>query len=398
MCDTEVDSCIMDAPKTRRSESINTEHVIKTLSDNGYEFVRTLGHGTFSTVHLVRSVKYSTEFVAKVSVLEGEFLPEQESEIKALMRLSHPNIISLYSYFYDANYFYLILEYCPGGCLCEVLRKNGGLSPIQWRSYMYQIIQALKHCHEKGIAHRDLKPANILVDSYGRAKLADFGLAHMFSKGESSRGKRGSRAFLAPEILTASQFDPFIADVWALGVTMFCMAVGKIPWDTSSNKAMCKAICLGMPNAEDVEVPVDLKKVIGAALTVHPKKRATLDQLLKNEVFAEVASVKLPPLKPSSSRTLPKIPTCQSFTEIKPSATSRAIRGKGMTLPCQKKAEDPETAREPEPCPEQKLTQDMNCIRLLAGAQLVTHKRRNSSSPWLRGVASTTTFGGIGSL
>ena len=405
MEETELESGIQDNPRTRLSASISTERAIATLRENGYEYVRTLGHGTFSTVHLVRSTRYSTQFVAKVSVLEGEFLAEQESEIRALMRLSHPNIISLYSYFYDKEYFYLILEYCPGGTISDYIQTNGACSLESWTHCVYQILLGLQHCHENGVAHRDLKPANILIDSYGRPTIADFGLAHMFSKGESSRGRSGSRAFFAPEVLKGGEFDPFQADVWALGVTMFVMAVGKMPWKTTSNKEMFNAICLGMPNVDDVEVPLYLKKIIGATLSVSLKKRPTIEQLLKNEVFQVESARRNAKIKPATSRELPKIPTCSSFKDMNP-RLRKLPRAKAVTecaWPARAEQSDSsgkfpnDKDQSSDHSQEPKLPQGMNCVRLLAGPRVCVCKRRNSSSMWLRH-PPVETFGAIGSL
>ncbi|OHS99423.1 hypothetical protein TRFO_34096 [Tritrichomonas foetus] len=172
--------------RSRRQREIDRERerqdkmmmaIKNTLKEHDYIHIRPIGKGGFSTVHLVLSTRYQEQFVCKVS--EGTKSTASEKEIKTLLNLAHPHIINMYEYFYDQSnsYLFIILEYCPGGSLDDVIKANGPLQPKQLYEYCRQTISALSYCHNRGIAHRDIKPANILLDKNGRIQLADFGLS-----------------------------------------------------------------------------------------------------------------------------------------------------------------------------------------------------------------------------
>ncbi|OHT09198.1 hypothetical protein TRFO_22034 [Tritrichomonas foetus] len=119
---------------------------------------------------------------------ESDAMTREETflaEVSALSKLSHPNIVSAFEGFVCGDRLVLILEYCPGGSIQDMLHNGDILKGDRLHAFTYQIVSALRHCHEKGIAHRDIKPANIFIDRYGRPKLADFGLATFVKNGEN---------------------------------------------------------------------------------------------------------------------------------------------------------------------------------------------------------------------
>ncbi|OHS96458.1 CAMK family protein kinase [Tritrichomonas foetus] len=230
----------------------------KVLYKHGYFLGNPIGDGGFATVYRVKSRQYDEDFAVKLidlSVADDEPLisfPEDgvnhkitnnisqlnsalpssfEAEINALTNLCHPNVIKIYNHFRSDTLMYIILEYCPGGCIKDLMEKSGYIKPPQLYELCKEILSALDCCHRNGIAHRDVKPSNILIDKYGRAKLADFGLAQ---KSQLSKMFGGSLPYLAPEILKKKPFDPIKADVWALGVTFFELAAGYLPFKADS--------------------------------------------------------------------------------------------------------------------------------------------------------------------
>ncbi|OHT17379.1 CAMK family protein kinase [Tritrichomonas foetus] len=202
----------------------------ETLWKHGYELTNQIGKGGFASVYSILSTKYQETYVAKTiqndtSKRNGNsnsFL----SEIEALKSIVHPNIVSIYNHFTDSSFFYIILEFCPGGNLGEFIRKHGVLTRNDFFNYSRQILNALHYMHLRKMAHRDIKPANIFLDAYGRVKLGDFGLA--ITSNELCKTFSGSQAFQAPEIVKKLPFCPMKADIWAFGVTMYYLAIGDL--------------------------------------------------------------------------------------------------------------------------------------------------------------------------
>ena len=115
----------------------------------------------------------------------------------------------------------------------EFNRQIGRLDHKKFIYYSKQILEALSFCHSKKIAHRDIKPDNIFLDKHDRIKLADFGLAKHFDKNIKSTEHCGSVMYCSPEIVKDESFDPFSADIYALGMTFFFMITGKHPFNSS---------------------------------------------------------------------------------------------------------------------------------------------------------------------
>ena len=210
----------------------NLKEISDNLLEKGYKLIEALGIGGFSIVLKVYSNFYEKIFVAKVEkISDDQSFIIYEEELRALMDLDHPNVVSLYDHFLIKNYFFLILEYCENGSFQDYLNKNGKLSENLLCRASFELCHALHHCHERNIAHRDIKPSNLLIDQYGRLKLADFGLCKRIVGNHPTRYFCGSLPYLAPELFqTNSRVDPKIADVWSLGITLYHLAFGQVPF------------------------------------------------------------------------------------------------------------------------------------------------------------------------
>ncbi|KAH0795704.1 CAMK family protein kinase [Histomonas meleagridis] len=194
----------------------------------------------------------------------------------------------MYKFFFDSSgcTLSIILEYCAGGSLKDVVLKEGPIKPPKLYWLCYQILDALSYCHEKNIAHRDIKPANILIDSYGRPKLADFGLSKIIEKGESTTSCTGSRPYMAPEIINRQNADPFLADIWSLGVTFYAIALGHLPWCCHSGIELDVAINIGMlPFPSNIDPA--FRELIRSMVVVDPTKRMSLANLMNLPIFDE---------------------------------------------------------------------------------------------------------------
>ncbi|EAY05007.1 CAMK family protein kinase [Trichomonas vaginalis G3] len=233
------------------------------LQRHGYEIVRSIGSKCFPSCLQVYHPSFNENFVCKIVTKKVNF----EKELYALSVLDHPNIVRLYSHFVENDTYFLILEYCDGGNLETMIKSRTRPKQDKIISYTKQIVSALKYIHSKKFAHHDLKPSNILFDKYGRLKIADFGLSVQYET-NSSKYFVGSYGYLAPEQRMNQIYDPFVADIWSLGVTLYYMTCGYNPF-------------LQQKNTYKYFIPMYVEKmiadIISGALEIDPAKRINID-------------------------------------------------------------------------------------------------------------------------
>lgn len=258
-----------------------------------YQFTQMIGKGGFAEVFLVNSIKFGTQFVAKVMTVDPSEIKKTweifDSETKALSLLNHPHIIRLYEHFQIGTQFYYILEYCPNGSLHDEINETCGLPYQRFLYIASQVVSALAFCHKKGYAHRDIKPANILLDDLRRAKISDFGLCAKTRLGQLHKMFSGSCEYTAPEIFLRKPNDPMRGDVWALGVVFAVMATGQSPWRSDSLGGLRQLAQAGRYTLSK-NVPKEIADVIGRMLVVEPEKRITMEELAQMPLFQEQKS------------------------------------------------------------------------------------------------------------
>lgn len=258
---------------------------------NGYRFTKHIGKGGFSEVYLVESVRFQTVYCAKVVPLNSSISKDEilniESEVNALKSLYHPNIIQLFDCFKHKKNYYTILEYCPGGSLAKEISVAKPLEYERWVFYAQQIIEALSFCHSRNIAHRDIKPGNVLLDRFGRIKLADFGISMQNANGGLVTQLSGTQEYNAPELIQKIPHDPFLADIWALGVLFAYMANGVSPWVRCENVGQLKYCINNAKFHIRRHVRKEIADVIKKMLVVKPSERITLEQLKRLPIFTD---------------------------------------------------------------------------------------------------------------
>ncbi|OHT03663.1 CAMK family protein kinase [Tritrichomonas foetus] len=302
---------------------------------HGYTFYKMIGKGGFSSVYLISSTKFDFPFVAKVTQMPNSESTEEEwknvdNEIKALILLSHPHIIRLYDHFHDNNHFYMILEYCAGGSLQNEVSKNKGLSYDRFRYVSRQVVSALATCHKNNIAHHDLKLGNILLDEYGRVKLADFGISvKMNSPTDLSDSYAGSIQYESPEILNKSPHDPFKADIWALGVLFAHMISGQSPWRCDTIGKLKKCISQAAYHLSR-SVPQEIADIIKRMIVVEPDKRISMNELISLPIFQEDDSILLNNvfddcLSPQGRKIIAQVQSIPQITSDEEGATEMTL-------------------------------------------------------------------------
>lgn len=193
---------------------------------------RPLGRGAQGTVWLAFDPRLEREVAIKqmrAGALDAHSLQQWIGEARAVSRLAHPNIVTLFEADVQGEQPYLVFELVTGPTLAQRLRETGGLPPATAVPLMLGVLDALAHAHASGVVHRDLKPSNILLDADGRARVMDFGLAAVGATGAvggAVRGVAGSPAYMAPE---AARGEPPAAsmDVFGAGMLLFEMLAGR---------------------------------------------------------------------------------------------------------------------------------------------------------------------------
>ena len=161
--------------------------------------------------------------------------------------LNHPNIIKTYEIFENEKYYYIIMDYCKGGELFDYIVKKGRLNEEETSFFFYQIINGLEYIHSKNIVHRDLKPENLLLTDKNKLKIIDFGLSNYFNLNKENKTKLlktpcGSPCYAAPEMVSGNKYNGFKTDIWAIGIVLYAMIVGYLPFEDSDNDILFQKI------------------------------------------------------------------------------------------------------------------------------------------------------------
>lgn len=208
----------------------------KILGDR-YEIIEEIGNGGMAVVYKARCRKLNR--VVAIKVLKDEFKVDEEfvkkfnRESQAAASLSHPNIVSVYDVGHDDGTYYIVMELVEGINLKDYIIKN---PKMDWRvalKYSMQICSALAHAHRNGIIHRDIKPHNIILSKDGTCKVTDFGIAFVNNMNETRKideGILGSVHYISPEHAKGVITDER-SDIYSLGVTMYEMLTGVLPFD-----------------------------------------------------------------------------------------------------------------------------------------------------------------------
>jgi serine/threonine protein kinase len=241
-----------------------------------------IGQGGMGFVYKARQRHLDRDVALKIlhSDLQQDpaFAKRFEREARALAKLNHPNIVSVYdSGHTEAGYYYFVMEFVDGVNLRDVLH-SGHLEPEKALAIVPQVCEALQYAHERGIVHRDIKPENILLDSHGQVKIADFGLAKLLdpsaqNENLSHEGQRmGTAHYMAPEQVKDATNVDHRADIYSLGVVIYEMLTGGLP------------IGHFAPPSKTVKLDGRLDKVVLKTLESRPERRYQHASDLKTEI------------------------------------------------------------------------------------------------------------------
>nr|URM60730.1 YABBY family protein [Gymnema sylvestre] len=214
-----------------------------------YEVGRTIGEGTFAKVKFAQNLEtgesVAIKVLAKSTVLKHKMVDQIKREISIMKIVRHPHIVRLHEVLASSTKIFIVLEFVTGGELFDKIVNRRRLPENEARKYFQQLIDAVAHCHSRGVYHRDLKPENLLLDSQGNLKVSDFGLSAIPQQGvELLHTTCGTPNYVAPEVLSGRGYDGAAADVWSCGVILYVLMAGYLPFDETDLPTLYQKINL----------------------------------------------------------------------------------------------------------------------------------------------------------
>ncbi|KAF7597440.1 hypothetical protein BBP40_003687 [Aspergillus hancockii] len=290
-------------------------------SVGNYTLGRLIGKGSFGKVYLAsHKLTNGSKVVLKSSSREDTNLPR---EIHHHRQFLHPHIARLYEVIVTERLVWLVLEYCPGDELYNYLLRHGPLSVDKVKRIFTQLVGAVAYVHSKSCVHRDLKLENILLDKHENVKLCDFGFTREY-EGKASYLQTfcGTICYSAPEMLKGEKYAGEKVDVWSLGIILYALLAGELPFDEDDDQ-VTKARILTEDPAYNDRFPDNAKALINMLLSKRPLIRPSLDEILAHPFLAEHAPEQL---------TILKFPRPAPFTTPLEKTTLQRMKSAGVNI------------------------------------------------------------------
>ncbi|XP_077640073.1 MAP/microtubule affinity-regulating kinase 3 isoform X15 [Lonchura striata] len=249
-----------------------------------YRLLKTIGKGNFAKVKLARHILTGREVAIKIidkTQLNPTSLQKLFREVRIMKILNHPNIVKLFEVIETEKTLYLIMEYASGGEVFDYLVAHGRMKEKEARAKFRQIVSAVQYCHQKHIVHRDLKAENLLLDADMNIKIADFGFSNEFTVGNKLDTFCGSPPYAAPELFQGKKYDGPEVDVWSLGVILYTLVSGSLPFDGQNLKELRERVLRGKYRIP-FYMSTDCENLLKRFLVLNPTKRGTLEQIMKD--------------------------------------------------------------------------------------------------------------------
>ncbi|KAG8737528.1 Protein kinase [Ceratobasidium sp. 414] len=266
-----------------------------------YKVIKNIGEGSFGNVklaiHTLTGQKVALKYFSKARIKNMKLGARVAREIKYLRLLDHPHIIKIalsvnslrlssYEVIDTATDIIMVIEFA-GAELFDTLARHGRLREETARSIFQQLVSAVAHSHKYKVIHRDLKPENILIDWSGPVpdvKVIDFGLSNVMTDGDFLRTSCGSPCYACPEVISAKVYAGPEVDVWSMGVILYLMLAGRLPFEDENTQTLMDKICTGryhMPNS----ISPHAAHLIKNCIVVNPIKRLTIPEIMKHPWF-----------------------------------------------------------------------------------------------------------------
>lgn len=294
-----LDSCVLSDPL---EGYVNKDQYQENISIREYIIIKELGSGSSAKVVLAFHKITDRRVAIKIVKRNGVDYKELESfkdkkkssdnsgfndirifrEVVMSSLIDSPFIVKLLDFLYSDTHFFLIFEYVKGKQLYDVILKNSKISEERARKYFRQLLSAIEYLHKNCIVHRDLKIENIVIDQNDNLKLIDFGLANFYDNSNLLQTFCGSLYFAAPELLMGMQYNGPEVDIWSLGIVLYVMLCGKVPFDDECVKDLQMKIKEANLTF-NTTISNDAKDLLSNLIVSDVAKRYTLNQILQSK-------------------------------------------------------------------------------------------------------------------
>ncbi|KHC46586.1 hypothetical protein L150_01830 [Candida albicans Ca529L] len=253
-----------------------------------YKIIKEIGEGAFGKAYLATHILLNINVVLKCGLIDD---PNIVREIYYHKQLKHKNIVSLYEVIKTENHLWIALEYCQGGELYYYIYEKKRLELDECRNIFFQIVLGVKYVHSLNLSHRDLKLENILLADQKRTivKLTDFGFIREFNPQSRKFLSTicGTTVYMAPELLTGQKYSGFAIDIWSMGVILYTMLNGMLPFDDDDEMKIQHKVINTEPMFYD-HVPIDVNQLISKMLSKDPNQRPSLNEILNSSYLIDV--------------------------------------------------------------------------------------------------------------
>jgi serine/threonine-protein kinase len=257
-----------------------------------YRILSSLGSGGFGTVYLAEDTWIDKKVALKVPHKQNLDFSSMLKEPRLLASMSHPNIVTVLTAEKQDDVFFIVMEYVPGVTLEHIIVEEGVLDLGRALDFSCQICNAVDHAHRAGILHRDLRPGNMLVSESGMLKVSDFGTSRFLEIAAHGTTVVGSPPYMAPE-----QFEGravFASDIYSVGVTMYQMLTGSMPYDTPAPAdiaRLARGELLSAPRVKNPRIPKAINDIVLRAMAPDPTHRFQRASELLEELLTARAPV-----------------------------------------------------------------------------------------------------------
>uniref|UniRef100_A0A3Q2ZPY0 non-specific serine/threonine protein kinase n=1 Tax=Kryptolebias marmoratus TaxID=37003 RepID=A0A3Q2ZPY0_KRYMA len=259
-------------PRCRNSFTSTDEHP----HIGNYRLLKTIGKGNFAKVKLARHVLTGREVAVKI-IDKTQLNPTSLQKVSWCF--SPP--VKLFEVIETDKTLYLVMEYASGGEVFDYLVAHGRMKEKEARAKFRQIVSAVQYCHQRRIVHRDLKAENLLLDADMNIKIADFGFSNEFTVGSKLDTFCGSPPYAAPELFQGKKYDGPEVDVWSLGVILYTLVSGSLPFDGQNLKELRERVLRGKYRIP-FYMSTDCENLLKKLLVLNPVKRGSLEQIMKD--------------------------------------------------------------------------------------------------------------------
>lgn len=292
-----------------------------------YRILSTIGSGGFGTVYLAQDTWIDKKVALKVPHKQGLDFGELLREPRLLASLNHPNIVTIMTAEKQEHVFFIVMEYVAGETLEALVARDGALDVPIALDYTCQMCNALDHAHRQGVLHRDLRPSNMLISETGLLKVADFGTSRFLEIAAHGTTVIGSPPYMAPEQFQGKAV--FASDIYSVGVTMFQMLTGDLPYGTPTPadvERLLRGELLVSVRSRNPKIPRSINEIVLKAMAPESHARyqrasELLDDILSARGKTEPA--RAPRTPPASDNATDAVQDIQSRLRAREAPNSR---------------------------------------------------------------------------